>query len=388
MMETTEPEQSIIERRTLLDQPEALSAAYRLGTSTAIQNALLILDLEALKRVKAGFNELTFTLGVINSFFILFIFAVFPQHFWLLYLAEALILLPTKFIQNIRAVPKNEGLYFLDFCWIMNFFGVLILLVLMFGAGIVPAYWLKLIFLSAYGVSCGPLLGSNIILPFVAFIFHDVGTMTGLFIHMYPPMLLYVMRWKTAEVLEAWPDTFAPDYEVEFFPSTEGSFIESVFGSTMIIYFVWLAPYTIWQLLVGLDLPKNGGKFDTVYHSTMREGLCVEIGKRFWKRSEELSKDQSRTNEFEIRDFVIYAMGHGIAVFTSLFLLAYPCSLSQYVHGAILVICTAICTWRGARRYTYYSTKMYSELIQKHFAAELRRETTSYGSVDMTVATH
>jgi len=376
-----------VERRTLLDQPKTHSAAYRLGTSTAIQNVLSQLDLEALKRVKSGFNELTFTLGVINSFFILFIFTVFPQHFWLLYLAEALILLPAKLIQNIRAVP-NQGLYFLDFCWIMNFFGILILLILMFGAGVVPHYWLKLIFLSAYGVSCGPLLGSNIILPFVAFIFHDVGTMTGLFIHMYPPLLLYVMRWKTAEVLEAWPNTFPLDHEVEFFPSLDGSFIESVFGATIIVYSVWLALYTIWQLLVGLHLPKNGGKFDTVYHSTMRQGLCVEIGNRLWKRPEELSKEHCRTNEFELRDFGVYVMGHAIAVFTSLFLLAYPCSLSKYVHGSILVICTIICTWRGAKRYTYYSTTMYSELIQKHFAAELHQEMTSYGSVDMGVAIH
>ena len=38
------------------------------------------------------------------------------------------------------------------------------------------------------GVSCGTLMGANIALPFVACLFHDVNTMTGLFIHLMPPV--------------------------------------------------------------------------------------------------------------------------------------------------------------------------------------------------------
>lgn len=39
------------------------------------------------------------------------------------------------------------------------------------------------------GVACGTLMGANIALPFVACLFHDVNTMTGLFIHLMPPMV-------------------------------------------------------------------------------------------------------------------------------------------------------------------------------------------------------
>ena len=42
---------------------------------------------------------------------------------------------------------------------------------------------------AALGVSCGTLMGANITLPFVACLFHDVNTMTGLFIHIMPPMV-------------------------------------------------------------------------------------------------------------------------------------------------------------------------------------------------------
>ena len=41
---------------------------------------------------------------------------------------------------------------------------------------------------AALGIACGVLLGANIALPFVACVFHDVSTMTGLFIHLMPPM--------------------------------------------------------------------------------------------------------------------------------------------------------------------------------------------------------
>jgi len=356
-------------RRNLLDDQLSASQAFNLGSNTAIQNVIDELDLQSSKRVKAGFNEVTFTLGVLNCFLILFFFNDLPQYFWLLYLSEALFFIPVKFIQMIRAVP-NQAFYYLDFCWIMNFCGVVALLIMMFGRNLLSEQFIKVVFLGSFGVSCGPLLGANIALPFVALIFHEVSSMTSVFIHIYPPLLMYVMRWKAEKITDAWPNKFLLNYDVDFFPSADIPFLQSVFGATTILYFMWFVPYTIWQLSVGLNLPKNDGKFDTVFHSTMRGGLCIQIGNIFWKRPVERSMDQMRTNEFEIRDFVVYMTFHVIAAFASMLVLAFPCSLSSYAHGVFLLICLILCTWRGAQRYTYYSTKMYSNLIRKQFAVK------------------
>ena len=66
--------------------------------------------------------------------------------------------------------------------------------------------------------------------------------------------------------------------------------------------------------------------------------------------------------------------GHAILFFISLFVLAYPCYLSRYAHGTLLALCTVLCVWRGSKRYVYYTTKMYSNLIQKQFAEDLERQ--------------
>jgi len=340
-----------------------------------IKDVLDLVERQALKRQKSGFNEFRFTFGVINSFLIIFVFGVYPQHFWLLYLLESLYFIPTKFIQMIRAVP-NQALYYLDFCWIMNFCGIIFLLIIMFDRDLSELFHRRL-FLAAFGISCGPLLASNISLPFIALIFHDISSMTSVFIHIYPPLLLYTLRWKVGEVTEAWPNTFLLEYDINFYPSPRVSFIDSIFGCTTIVYLLWLALYLVWMILLGF---KNVEKFDTVFHSTMRDGLCVKIGSIVWKRPVQLSIEQTKTNEFETRDFMIYCAGHVILFFTSLVILAYSCTLSSYVHGSILGICTVICIWRGARRYTYYSTKMYSILIRKHFADELNLDALTPGS--------
>jgi len=376
-METTEENK----RRKLLEQAKTVSQAFNLGTSAAIQDVVDELDLQAAKRVKAGFNEVTFTCGVLNCFLILFIFGNCPEHFWLLYLIESIYFIPTRFSQMIRAVP-NQAFYYFDYCWIMNFCGFLALLIMMFGKALLPELFIRVLFFAAYGSACGPLLASNMTLSFVALIFHDVGSMTSLFIHINPPMLLYILRWKSKEVIEAWPNTFELDYAVDFFPSAEKTFVQSVFGATTILYFIWFVLYTIWQLSVGLNLPKNQGKYDTVFHSTMRGGLCIQIGKIFWKRSVNLSQDQMKTNNFELRDFAVYMAFHAIGAIGSLLVLAYPCSLSKYAHGSFLFICLITCTWRGAQRYTYYSTEMYSNLIRKQFALELIGNAASGGIVE------
>jgi hypothetical protein len=67
----------------------------------------------------------------------------------------------------------------------------------------------------------------------------------------------------------------------------------------------------------------------------------------------------------------VYLVVHFLLAMTSVVVLAYPCYLSKYAHGTFLIILLIACTWRGAKRYTYYSTAMYSRIIRSKFNDQL-----------------
>lgn len=100
-------------------------------------------------------------------------FGVHPEHIWLIYIVQSFFFLPCKFISNWKARPLNQALYYLDFCWMMNFSGVFFILLLLLEGffpetGLVSAMAREAIFNAFMGVCCGTLMGANIALPFVA----------------------------------------------------------------------------------------------------------------------------------------------------------------------------------------------------------------------------
>jgi hypothetical protein len=132
------------------------------------------------------------------------------------------------------------------------------------------------------------------------------------------------------------------------------------------------------MLLFGIDLPrkfKNDGspakpKFDTVFHSTMRGGTCYAIGKVFRGRSQKDSLKQCEENCFDLIDFFIYMAFHMIAALSAIFLIGYPCFISENFNFGMICVVAALAVTRGSKRYTYYVTRMYSRTIRKSFAVD------------------
>lgn len=338
------------------------------------------IDKISLKRIQDGFNEINFTCGVLNTILVTYVFGVYPQHFWILYLVEGLVLIPAQAYLFATSQPLNNILYLLDFCWVMNVVGVLALLLFCCDGVLLGRQLSERMFvLIASGVTCGPLLGSCLVLPFVCLLFHDVGTMAGLFIHIFPPMLLYTIRWSPDELRAAWPSVFSLDYldGISFYPTTTSS--GSVAGIAMSVYGLWFVVYGCWMLTCGMRLPckegesnsSNGSRqYDTVFHSLMRGGLCLAVGDVVWKRPRVVSLEQLRTNQFETRDFILYMLAHAVCATGSILVLGYGCFQSQQVHGGMLAAVTIVTTHKGAQRYTYYTTVMYGSLMRKRFAKE------------------
>ena len=136
------------------------------------------------------------------------------------------------------------------------------------------------------------------------------------------------------------------------------------------------------MLLIGIDLPKklkydstpNNPKWDTVFHSTMRQGVCISIGRMLRGRSKRDSLKQMEENDFDLIDFFIYMSFHMMASVIAFYLIGYPCFKSQNFHLFMLVFVAWLAVTRGASRYTYYTTKMYSRTLRKQFAAVLEDE--------------
>ncbi len=224
-------------------------------------------------------------------------------------------------------------------------------------------------------------MGANIVLPFVSCLFHDVNTMTGLFIHLMPPMVVYTFMWHTTDIRRYWPTVFHLTYmeELEFSPTTMK--LSSVFGNAVGLYLCWCIPYICFMLLLGgIDLPKKfqrdgvtpkHPKWDTVFHSTMRQGVCVVIGKVFRGRPKTQSLKLNEDNNYDLTDFIIYMILHMIASVLSIVVIAYACFASQRLHIFVLAFATFLAVTRGANRYTYYVTKMYSKSLRRQFASIL-----------------
>uniref|UniRef100_A0A7S4JRP2 Glycerophosphocholine acyltransferase 1 n=1 Tax=Odontella aurita TaxID=265563 RepID=A0A7S4JRP2_9STRA len=332
------------------------------------------------------FDEMHFAYGVLNCLLITFVFGVYPQHFWLLYLIEMSYLIPRNQLERIRARPLNKAFYYVDYCWMMNFVALLALVALvshsllkMAGLCFMPEALRKHIFLAVLGTAGGPLLFATALLPHIALLFHDIDTMTGLFIHIFPPMISYTLRWRSDEIRQAWPNIFHLDYldKIQF---SSWSILGTVAGNALAIYAVWFITYLIWMLLIGIDLPRKDRKaavgakyflepkYDTCFHSFMRGGACIALGSMLWGRPRAVSLQQVETNHFERRDFIAHMTYHCICTLFSIFGLGYLCFEIKAAHASFLVLIISLAVRRGAKRYRYYSTQMYSQTLRKHFA--------------------
>ncbi|KAL9184752.1 hypothetical protein ACHAXT_012722 [Thalassiosira profunda] len=393
---------------------------YKKGEAATIRRVLDEMEVVSAKRTSEGFNELNFSIGVFNcvsreilgqhsegrrmgltaiqllhtyQLFVAYMFGAHPEHLWLIYLLEGCYMIPRKFYNMWHARPLNQALYYLDFCWCANFTGIFFLGALLFighvthNEGVIGSAAREAFFNAIMGVACGALMGANIVLPFVACLFHDVNTMTGLFIHLMPPMVMYTFMWHAQDIKTAWPEVFQLTYleNVHYFPEeglffAPGTGLDSVCGNSIVLYLLWWIPYVIFMLLVGIDLPKkfqNDGitpanpKWDTVFHSTMRGGVCISIGKVFRGRSKKDSLKLMEANDFDLVDFFTYMGFHLLAAVSSFYLIGYPCFRSQNFHLFMLIFVAWLGVTRGASRYTYYTTKMYSRTLRKQFAGIL-----------------
>ena len=181
--------------------------------------------------------------------------------------------------------------------------------------------------------------------------------------------------------------------DVSFFSGNGNSWplaFGSVAGNTLALYGLWWILYVVFMLIIGMDLPRYDRKradgtmrvpkYDTVFHNFHRAGLCVMMGSILWNHPKKTPLQQIDANHFETRDFLAYMLAHAVAAIGSVFCIGYPCLHNQKAHASFLLLVAIVTIYRGAKRYTYYCTKMYSKTLRKQFAHLIDEENKGGGS--------
>mmetsp|Transcript_6265 Transcript_6265/g.9102 ORF Transcript_6265/g.9102 Transcript_6265/m.9102 type:complete len:434 (+) Transcript_6265:46-1347(+) len=328
---------------------------------------------------------LDYMAGILNWTFILSFWTAFPQHFWIIYILEVGILAPWKMSIMIKAKPLNEAFHYFELCWVFNILCTSCLLIFSldalidFGVTLPDVDTRKNIFWGFFGVACGPLYGAAYLLPFIALVPDSTRLNATLYTHIMPAMLFHTFLWSTEAITTSWPKIFELEFlqregfsssiVPSFFPehflspfmfSNDGSLLSSALST----YMKWWVPYVIWQVTIGLDLPRKirrtkgpDGKplppvYDTIFHFTMRgNNMCEKFGTFFWKRPVELSRAQIESNDYELRDFVMFTTLHVVQVNFTFFICTFPCSLHKYVHSLWLCALYLLIIWKGARKH-------------------------------------
>jgi hypothetical protein len=343
--------------------------------------------------------RLNFGFGVFNTLFVTFIFGAFPQHFWILYIIESLIYFPIRFTLDWKSTPKRI-FYNLEYCWVMNITLFLFLCIALFAQGntFSAPKTKERIFLIMFGTACGPLLAATFVLP-LPLLFHNHDIMSSIFIHFFPPILLYILRWESDVMYETWPFLQRIDnIDLSFWPINE--FLDSVFGDMIIQYFCWFTPYIIWQVTVGIDLARSPlkrrrnkrmplpstrtdtqrsplslpqqAKYDTCFHANLRDGMSMTFGTYLWKQPEAETQEMIDNNDFELRDFAMYMLLHFVGVLASLICLAWPCLHSKVFHGVMLVCASVVVIAKGAVFYHNIMSDVNSKIIAECIDNEIK----------------
>ena len=104
---------------------------YSESEKATVERCLKAVEAQAKKREAEGLTANHFFLGVVNFALIVYFYAGYQEHLWLLYAVEAAVIMPMIFYNWATAKPTQTS-YLFDFCWVANFvaLGILAMLLL------------------------------------------------------------------------------------------------------------------------------------------------------------------------------------------------------------------------------------------------------------------
>lgn len=304
------------------------------------KKALQVIGQEGNRMQEAeGLSQVSFFFGVLNVPLLCLVMAWWPQHFWVLYSLECLLLIPAWIVQMHRVY--RGVLFILDFCWVVNITFTLCMLTLIV-APWPPAYRLWG-FLTFFSVSLGPLSWACIVLH-NGLVFHSIEKTASLTIHLIPLFVAWTIINANDKVQEAWPGRFPTSEELAEVR------LADLFAAGSLLYSAWWVLHSLWLLSVGVDQPAKGRStvFDGLYSkSGMGPTLTRKIG----------------TASVRCHAF-LYLLVHCVLSQITFF---WPllCFWSQALHVAFGAAVFASAAWSGAGYYEYVMARRYTKVVKQ-----------------------
>lgn len=343
-------DKSLLSEETLRITPEGIQW---------VQKCLNAIEERSKQFQSKGMTKFNFVFGVSNSLIVAWSFGALPGYFWIVYIVEALILLPIRWNNMIKRLPK-EHLYWLDFCWCANFVGVILLMALLFKD--IDLHVQKWAFCAAWGLGNGPLLCAIAVLG-NSLLFHDFDNTSSVLIHLFPSLVMYEMGWNREYVFEAFPKIFT----YHFFNGIR--LWEDIYYNAAVSYMAWWLPYAGWLLTIGMTAPKRG--YDTIFHHTMRGAGGAVVSKLLGFSPEE-QKEMARGNSFTRGYAIWYLLLHAASVLFSI-PVALLCFADKRVHIGLLGSMVLVTIYNASSRYTFYMVSSYGQALRRELNIPLKR---------------
>lgn len=311
-------------------------------------------EIKAVKQrlVEGGLSPLTFFVGLVTLCVSAFLLGKCPEHFWVVYSTQCVFILATRV--NLGKVD-NTLLYFLDFCWVMNFFYACVSVVMMLDAFTQhnffhPASRHPELGVAVFVIACGPLALS---VPAMAnaLVLHDIRNYSAAFIHMFPCVTCYTLKWHGDAVAAAWPGTFD---SFRFTPMEAELSWFDMWKNAAVVYGVWWVLFAVWMVVHGRFQSKETTGMSTVYEFNVRRNKAVSavLGIK------DPEKDFPR-----VVNVLKYMAMHAVLVLGG-FLNGVACAKSWHWHTFICTFIVLTAMWNGAQRYYKIMTRFYVKKIE------------------------
>ncbi|KAI8890648.1 hypothetical protein K501DRAFT_281637 [Backusella circina FSU 941] len=213
----------------------------------------------------------------------------------------------------------------------------------------------RILFLASYSLAMGPVIWA-IITWRNSLVFHSLDKVTSVFIHIYPPLVMYCLRWMPELQKDVYCDNeaFVTYYRNERYPAlndVELSFKDSMLYSTA-AYIVWQTLYYAFIIVGKRDKVESGLRitsYSWILNDTNgQKGFIQNAAFMFGAK-------------WKLEMFMLLQLTYNIVTSVPTFLIF----KSFWLHTALLIGMFAVSVWNGANYYIEVFSRRYIDELEK-----------------------
>lgn len=226
-----------------------------------------------IRSTKLRMDEFYFTAGVSNLVFSTFLLSRYPHCYWIWHTIKMSILLVCRYL-DFKA--RKLQFFLLDYCYTVNFWSFLYLLICYLKANIPMFSQLNIfniygptLFRVAFSWCVGPLALSVLVFR-NSLVFHSSDHLVILAVHYSPNLAFYGLRWFNKDLETTFPNTF----HISCNDSSCGASFTDLIVLPIIFYIIlWTIPYSSLFFVFGKKTIEDGG-YHTMYE-TMKNHVVI-----------------------------------------------------------------------------------------------------------------